>query len=175
MAARSDGMLTIGQAAAAAGTTASVLRIWSERYGWPSPPRTAAGYRLFHPREVERIRWVREQHAAGRPLAEILAGGRPDIPSVHPAAQDRRHVDITAIAAIPMPTSQDGRDVRARLELALIHRNAGMVRWALAQRPRLRPGDRDSAVDAVLRAAAAHLDLHAAAWLAPTLEPDHVF
>jgi DNA-binding transcriptional MerR regulator len=170
MPARVDGRLTIGQAAQAAGTTASVLRSWSDRYGWPDPPRTAARYRLFSPREVAEIRWVREQHAAGRALGEILAQGRPTMPAQPIAPIPTTDLDFSAL---PTPRTADADALRVCLIQALTQRNPGCIRYALAQRPRLHPFDRDAAVDGILRLAWPQLGRPA--WLAPLLEADHVF
>jgi hypothetical protein len=150
------GRLTIGQAAAAAGTTASVIRAWGVRYGWPSPARSGADYRVFTEHEVEQIKWVRRQHQRGRDLGDILAQGRPVIPEADLQAIQAKPkaLDFSDLSA---PRTGEGYDTRHRLIAGLIQRHPGIVRWAIQQRARLHPADREPAVDGILRLAAEQL------------------
>lgn len=150
------GKFTIGQAAAAAGTTAAVIRSWGARYGWPSPPRTGAGYRTFTDREVEQIKWVRRQHLRGRELGEILAAGRPVIPEADLQTIQAKPKALD-FSSLPAPRTGEAYDTRHRLIAGLIQRHPGIVRWAIQQRARLHPADREAAVDGILRLAAEQL------------------
>jgi DNA-binding transcriptional MerR regulator len=63
--------LTVNEAAATTGWSPRMLR-YIERSGLVSPPRSAAGYRLFGPPELQRLRTLRqllERHDVG--LAEV--------------------------------------------------------------------------------------------------------
>jgi DNA-binding transcriptional MerR regulator len=63
--------LTVNEAAATTGWSARMLR-YIERTGLVSPPRSAAGYRLYGPAELQRLRTLRElleRHDVG--LAEV--------------------------------------------------------------------------------------------------------
>ncbi|MDX6648590.1 MAG: MerR family transcriptional regulator, copper efflux regulator [Solirubrobacteraceae bacterium] len=63
--------LTVNEAAATTGWSARMLR-YIERSGLVSPPRSAAGYRLYGPAELQRLRTLRElleRHDVG--LAEV--------------------------------------------------------------------------------------------------------
>jgi DNA-binding transcriptional MerR regulator len=63
--------LTVNEAAAITGWSPRMLR-YVERSGLVSPPRSAAGYRLFGPAELQRLRTLRElleRHDVG--LAEV--------------------------------------------------------------------------------------------------------
>jgi len=63
--------LTVNEAAATTGWSARMLR-YIERSGLVSPPRSAAGYRLYGPGELQRLRTLRElleRHDVG--LAEV--------------------------------------------------------------------------------------------------------
>ena len=51
--------LTIHEAAATTGWSPRMLR-YVERTGLVSPPRTAAGYRLYGPAELQRLRTLKE-------------------------------------------------------------------------------------------------------------------
>ena len=63
--------LTVNEAAATTGWSPRMLR-YIERFGLVSPPRSAAGYRLYGPAELQRLRTLRElleRHDVG--LAEV--------------------------------------------------------------------------------------------------------
>ena len=63
--------LTVNEAAATTGWSPRMLR-YVERSGLVSPPRSAAGYRLYGPAELQRLRTLRElleRHDVG--LAEV--------------------------------------------------------------------------------------------------------
>ena len=51
--------LTINEAAATTGWSARMLR-YVERSGLVTPPRTASGYRLYGPAELQRLRTLKE-------------------------------------------------------------------------------------------------------------------
>lgn len=66
-----DGLLTIGQAAKAAGVAATTLRYY-EREGLLRPStRTHASYRLYDAVAVERLRFIRAAQAVGFTLDDI--------------------------------------------------------------------------------------------------------
>ena len=58
-------MYTIKQAALRTGVNVPLLRAWERRYGVIRPARTAAGYRLYDERAIERIRAMRDLVDAG--------------------------------------------------------------------------------------------------------------
>ncbi len=59
------------------GLTASVLRVWEERYGWPKPERYANGYRYFSAAEVALLKQVKARLDKGEVIGEILRNGAP--------------------------------------------------------------------------------------------------
>ncbi|MVZ99835.1 MerR family transcriptional regulator [Actinomadura sp. LD22] len=63
--------MRIGDAAAAAGTTPRALRFYEQRGLLPPPPRTAAGQREYGPREVNRVRIIRELLALGLTVEDV--------------------------------------------------------------------------------------------------------
>jgi MerR family copper efflux transcriptional regulator len=65
--------MRIGDAAAAAGTTPRALRFYEQRGLLPPPPRTATGQRIYGPREVARVRIIRELLAHGLTIEDISA------------------------------------------------------------------------------------------------------
>ncbi|GLZ07890.1 hypothetical protein Acsp03_53560 [Actinomadura sp. NBRC 104412] len=63
--------MRIGDAAAAAGTTPRALRFYEERGLLPPPPRTASGQRRYGPREIARVRLIRELLGLGLTIEDI--------------------------------------------------------------------------------------------------------
>jgi MerR family transcriptional regulator, copper efflux regulator len=63
--------MRIGDAAAAAGTTPRALRFYEQNGLLPPPRRTATGQREYGPREVARIRVIRELLSLGLTVADI--------------------------------------------------------------------------------------------------------
>lgn len=62
---------TVGQAAQIAGTTRNAIRIYESKGLLPPAKRTAAGYRLFAPEDVEVLCFVRRARSHGQTLTEI--------------------------------------------------------------------------------------------------------
>ena len=72
MVTNSQGM-TIGRAAKAAGVPATTLRYYERERLLDAPLRTAAGYRMYDERAVERLRFIRAAQAVGFTLDDIRA------------------------------------------------------------------------------------------------------
>jgi|SRR5579872_2056696 len=60
-------LYNIQAVAAATGVPTITLRSWERRYGVPAPRRDPKGYRLYSERDIEVVRWLREQvrHGVG--------------------------------------------------------------------------------------------------------------
>ena len=66
-----DPALAIGELAARAGLTRDALRYY-ERLGMIAPlRRTSAGFRVYAPEVIERLRFIRQAQSHGTTLAEI--------------------------------------------------------------------------------------------------------
>lgn len=63
--------MRIGDAAAAAGTTPRALRFYEANGLLPAPRRTRTGQRVYGPREVARLRVIRELLGLGLTVADI--------------------------------------------------------------------------------------------------------
>jgi Zn(II)-responsive transcriptional regulator len=63
--------MTRGEVAEAADVTAETVRYYEERVLIPAPRRSAAGYRLYAPDYVERIRFIKRAQELGFTLDEI--------------------------------------------------------------------------------------------------------
>ena len=63
--------MRIGDAAAAAGTTPRALRFYEANGLLPAPRRTRAGQRVYGPREVARLRVIRELLSLGFTVADL--------------------------------------------------------------------------------------------------------
>jgi MerR family copper efflux transcriptional regulator len=68
---RTDGKLLISQVAAMVGMAPSALRYYEEAGLLTPAERTEAGYRLYRPEVVLRIRFIQSASALGLKLAEI--------------------------------------------------------------------------------------------------------
>jgi MerR family copper efflux transcriptional regulator len=65
--------LTIGEAAARSGVAARTIRFYEAAGVVPVAARTGAGYRLYGPVDVRRLRLARRARAMGLPLPEVAA------------------------------------------------------------------------------------------------------
>ncbi|MFE9252990.1 MerR family transcriptional regulator [Streptomyces sp. NPDC007088] len=63
--------MRIGDAAAAAGTTPRALRFYEERGLLPPPARNSGGQRDYAPRDIERVRLIRELLASGLTVDDV--------------------------------------------------------------------------------------------------------
>jgi MerR family copper efflux transcriptional regulator len=63
--------MNIGEAAAAAGVTPKMIRHYESLGMIPDVQRTDAGYRLYSPREVSMLRFIRQARALGFPVRQI--------------------------------------------------------------------------------------------------------
>jgi Cu(I)-responsive transcriptional regulator len=69
-------MMNIGEAAAASGVSAKMIRYYEETGLIPPAGRTGSGYRTYGPKEVQILRFVRRARDLGFPMdkvAELLA------------------------------------------------------------------------------------------------------
>lgn len=66
------GKFKIQSVAEMTGVPASTLRTWEQRYGFPSPDRTASAYRLYSQSDIDRIARVRELCDTGLGPAEAV-------------------------------------------------------------------------------------------------------
>ncbi|GAA4490040.1 MerR family transcriptional regulator [Actinoallomurus oryzae] len=63
--------MRIGDAAAAAGTTPRALRFYEQNGLMPPPRRTATGQREYGPRDVARVRIIRQLLSLGLTVADV--------------------------------------------------------------------------------------------------------
>ena len=103
--------LRAGQAAAELGVGVQTLHYYEREGLIPPPPRSEAGYRLFPPDLMERLRFIRRAQALGLSLTEI-----------------RETLDLTAIGESPCGRVQAAlaerlADVDRRLEQLTSFRN----------------------------------------------------
>lgn len=68
---RDDGRLTIGALADAAGVGRETVRFYERQGLVADPPRSGAGYRLYAPETVARLRFIRRAQQLGFTLSEI--------------------------------------------------------------------------------------------------------
>lgn len=80
--------LTIGQAAQAAGLTRKAVRVYEAKGLLPEAERSASGYRLYAPNDVELLTFIRQARTLGlhlddvREILEIRRSGTPPCDAV---------------------------------------------------------------------------------------------
>jgi DICT domain-containing protein len=68
-----DDRLTISELSEATGVEPATLRAWERRYGFPVPLRPAGGHRRYGPWDVQAVRRVLAERAAGATLGAAVA------------------------------------------------------------------------------------------------------
>jgi MerR family transcriptional regulator, light-induced transcriptional regulator len=85
---------SIGEVAARTGVAEGTLRMWERRHGFPAPERLPMGHRRYSERDIELVRRVAAERAAGVSLAVAIerAGREPetDVLSVYASLRRRR-------------------------------------------------------------------------------------
>ncbi len=69
--ARELGFHNIGEASAATGVSAKMIRQYESAGIIPRPGRTFAGYRLYADADLDRLRFIRKSRLLGFPIAQI--------------------------------------------------------------------------------------------------------
>lgn len=97
-AARSPGLLRIGELSRRHDVSPDLLRVWERRYGLLKPERSAGGFRLYTAEDDERVRAMRRNLAQGYSAA-VAARMALEAPTAPPAA-DRDAVLAAARAEL---------------------------------------------------------------------------
>jgi hypothetical protein len=82
----------------------------------------------------------------GKPIAVLTVDGANNLPVAEP-----KPTGPAAWSDIPQPATRLGREVRSKLEHALVSADVQAARWAQAVGQQLHPAERSIAVRAVLR------------------------
>ena len=82
--------------AAQTGIAAGTIRMWEQRYGFPVPSRTAAGYRRYAPGDVETLRRIATLRRQGMSVPAAIARARETgrasgRPSIYAAVAETGH------------------------------------------------------------------------------------
>ena len=90
--------LPIKDVAQQSGVAAGTIRMWEQRYGFPTPERTASGYRRYCQGDVEALRRVQAYRHRGLSVPAAIerareSGGECDRPSIY-AAVASAHKDL---------------------------------------------------------------------------------
>ena len=85
-----QGELAISDVAQQAGIAAGTIRMWEQRYGFPTPQRTPSGYRRYTADDVAMLRRVQALRQRGLSVPGAIerareTGGTSDLPSLYAA------------------------------------------------------------------------------------------
>ena len=104
----------IGIVARMTGVPENTLRVWERRYDFPQSARTEGGHRLYAPREVARIQWVKQRIDEGMQTRNaIYALGQVE-------AEGRFPEMLNGTPAMPVISDVSGEAIREHLYAALI-------------------------------------------------------
>jgi len=92
---------SIKQASELAGLTASVLRIWELRYGWPRPHRKANGYRFYAQHQVDELLRIAAYVKEGVLISSLIKDGIPCFPTDTGSSRNSRVLTYTRSLAAP--------------------------------------------------------------------------
>jgi DNA-binding transcriptional MerR regulator len=97
---------SIGEVVARTGVAEGTLRMWERRHGFPAPARLPGGHRRYSERDVEQVRRVAAERAAGVSLAVAIerAAQQPESPPASIYAALRRHRPDLEALALPKAT-----------------------------------------------------------------------
>lgn len=95
------------------GESAATIRGWQERYGLPSPSRSPGGQLLYSRDDVEQLRWLALELAAGREPNGTNAAETPQL--VH-ASRDEAGPQILVLLAERDPRAADLEEYFLRTE-----------------------------------------------------------
>lgn len=86
--------LTIREVAARTGVNAATLRVWEQRFGFPEPARLDSGHRRYSEEDVEQVRRVARDRAAGLSIPAAIERARSAVaeaePSIYAGIRRRR-------------------------------------------------------------------------------------
>ena len=100
--------LAISEVAERSGVAAATIRMWEQRYGFPEPSRTAAGYRMYSDADVDALRRVASYRRSGlsvpaavdRARASHAVTDRPSIFGALPAEGRARMLSKRTLIAM---------------------------------------------------------------------------
>ena len=82
--------LSIREVAEQTGLAPGTIRMWEQRHGFPSPRRTASGYRRYEPDDVETLRRARAHRQRGLSVSAALERARETGGGLRPSVDLRR-------------------------------------------------------------------------------------
>ncbi|BDP40777.1 HTH-type transcriptional repressor CarH [Deinococcus aetherius] len=143
-------MFTASEVESRVGVPAATLRQWERRYGFPSPARSASGYRLYSPHDLALIEVMQSHLRAGVPAGRAaqltLASAGPEGAAGEPVVRESTasHLPVGALAPALLEALAGGNLTQAGRVLAQAHAHlpledvlTGVVSPALAEIGRL--------------------------------------
>ncbi|MDQ3934774.1 MAG: MerR family transcriptional regulator [Actinomycetota bacterium] len=89
--------LTMREVVARTGVNAATLRMWEQRYGFPEPQRLESGHRRYSEEDVELVRRVERDKAAGVSIPAAIERAKAALTEIEPsiyAGVRRRRPDL---------------------------------------------------------------------------------
>ncbi len=117
---------SIHDAAEAAGLTPSVIRVWEERYGWPSPKRHHNGYRAFASHEIEELKRAAVLVRGGMPIGKLIVDGFPHWPEEAKRVSTKQH-DLSHTKSLPTRPGRMAENLRDLVVSGLNQLHGGQV------------------------------------------------
>ena len=94
--------------------------------------------------------WVAGKIAEGKTIRDLINEGK--LVRDDPRRKSRVAEKVTFdFSTIPLPKSSEGRNLRERLERAIRAGDQGQIALVRSQAARLRPSEREIAVEAIIR------------------------
>lgn len=105
------------------GVPSPTLRAWERRYGVPAPGRTARGYRLYSPQDIEQVTRMRDLLDSGMSASEaarMVDDSTPEPPQDQPGALDDPYDTVCKrLVDAVQRFDSDGLDDQVRRALTL--------------------------------------------------------
>lgn len=139
-------MHTINEVEKITGVTTSCLRIWQQRYGWPTPDRNVDnGYRMYNPAIVEQIKQVAALIKKGKHIRDLI-DDNGCLRSLYPVVEKPFRVNAEAYEILPVPDTARGQETRKEIVRALDREDVAAVAALLHEVPLIHPADRITAI-----------------------------
>lgn len=142
--------LKISEVSEKTGLSASLLRIWEVRFGWPKPERENNGYRKYQEAIIEDLLFIKEEITRGKTIRDLIDDDGEVIKPLPPPPTARKLKSEIDFSSIPLPITDEAKRIREQLEYAIKINDIGTQTKIESEGYRLRPNERELAITKVL-------------------------